>query len=185
MKETIVIPDSSFFICFIDDISKPHYLETILNKTEFSFVVGKIIITEIKDAPENAILREHYNKNNIAVFDYYDYGEILRPFFSIDEINKGEHEVIIITYILNLQGKQVITILDDNSPKKFLKNLLLEKSEMVTGTVGFVEKCTCEYNIFFKEKGINILTLIKQSKFWIENEIVDNAIIRIKGCKRV
>lgn len=181
MKNIFVVPDSSFFICFLNDISKPRCLYRILNEKTFSFVLGEIIKTEIKKIPDNMMLEENFKKNNISCFDYYSYGEILRPFFSTDEIEKGEHEVIVITYILNFQGEWVIAILDDDSPKNFLKNKLPEISNNIIGTIGFVEKCTIEYNIFLKEESIYILKLIKQSKFWVSEQIIDVVIERIKA----
>ena len=49
----------------------------------------------------------------IEMFSYYEYGEILRPLFSEEEMKKGEQEVIVISYILNFKKEHFIAILDD------------------------------------------------------------------------
>ena len=36
-----VIPDSSFFICFLDDIEKPEYVIKIFKYEKFTLVLGK------------------------------------------------------------------------------------------------------------------------------------------------
>lgn len=183
MKNILVIPDSSFFICFCDDISEPEYLIQILADARFNFVLGSIIKTELEKSSNNVVLEGYFKKHNVNCFDYNTYGELLRPFFSVNEINKGEHEVIVMTYILTFQGKHVIAILDDNSPKTFLKQKLPEISSNVIGTIGFVEKCTCDMEVFLKDEGINILKSIKHSKFWVTGTIIDDSINRIKECE--
>lgn len=183
MKNISVIPDSSFFICFCDDISKPEYLFQMLADARFNFVLGSIIKTELGKSSNNIVLEGCFKKHNVCCFDYNTYGELLRPFFSVNEINKGEHEVIVMTYILTFQGKHVIAILDDDSPKAFLRQKPPEISNNITGTIGFVEKCTCDMEVFLKDEGINILKLIKHSKFWVKETIIDDSINRIKGCE--
>ncbi|MGQ9722388.1 MAG: hypothetical protein ACUVXA_13815 [Candidatus Jordarchaeum sp.] len=73
-----------------------------------------------------------------------------------------------------------MTILDDEKPKNFLKRNFPQLLARVTGTIGFIESCTCRYRIFSKEEAINILCLIKKSKFRVREEIVNGAIEKIR-----
>ncbi|MEX2705952.1 MAG: hypothetical protein Q6352_011905 [Candidatus Freyrarchaeum guaymaensis] len=181
MSSVNVVPDSSFYICFLDDINAPHYLLQLLNARIFKFILGKIIKTEIEKSPNYKSIEKTID-SRVEIFEYYNYGEILRPFFSLEEIKKGDNEVIVISYVLYFLNLTFITILDDTKPRKFLERNFPELYTRVVGTVGFIEKCSCQYNIFSKEKGITILNLIKKSKFRIKNEIVNKTIERIGKC---
>jgi predicted nucleic acid-binding protein len=178
MKSCSVIPDSSFFICFLDDIARPEYLVSIVCCVDLEFFTGNIIQSEIEihccDSNVQRVLQK-----NVKKFQYYAYGEILKPFFSKKEIKKGEHEVIVISYILNYTGDKFVAILDDNPAKKYLKRLIPDKGSDVTGTVGFIERLTNSYAIFKREEAIQILALIKDSKFRIETNIIDGVIDRL------
>jgi len=183
MISRIIIPDASFFICFIDDIAQPNSLLKIVWNPNFKFVTANIILSEIKKHPIDDILEKKLLEN-LEIFRYHDYGEILKPFLAKIEIKKGEHEVIVISYILNYKGHDFISILDDDAPKKYLTRLIPEKQDSIMGTVGFIEICTSTYSIFEGNEAISILILIKASKFRIEERIIDEAIQRVNGAKR-
>ena len=83
-----VIPDSSFYICFIDDINEPEYLIRVMSANAMEFIIGQKIKEEIKRSQNyNAI--EIPIDNHTQSFEYYEYGEILKPFFSAEEIKKA------------------------------------------------------------------------------------------------
>lgn len=177
-----IIPDSSFYICFLDDIKETRYLLRLLSAKIFKFVIGPIIKGEIEKSPSYQTI-----KNTIGLyiefFTYYNYGEILRPFFSIEEMRRGDHEVIVISYIFLYFFKiDFIMILDEERTKKFLKRNFPKLLNKVTGTIGFIEISTCNHRIFSKKEGITILSLIKKSKFRVKDEIVSETIERIKKC---
>ncbi len=176
-----VVPDSSFYICFIDDINKPEYLAKILIHEFFTFVIGEKVKKEIMKSPHYSAIREILC-NHTQYFEYYNYGEILRPFFSLDEIKKGEHEVIAISYILYLHKNTFIAILDDCAGRKFIDCNLPQISKNVTGTVGFIKLCYCNYHVFSKKETITILNLIKSSRFRVEEEVVDETLKEIERC---
>lgn len=178
-----VVPDSSFYICFIDDISKPEYLIKLLNHPSFRFVTGQKIKEEITRSP-NYHAVEKYIDDYVDYFEYYNYSEILRPFFSLEEIRKGEHEVIAISYILYILEATFIAILDEDSAREFIKRNLpqLWKMGRVMGTVGFIKLCCCIYHIFLKEEAVSVLELIKRSKFRVKRADVDRIIEEVKRC---
>jgi predicted nucleic acid-binding protein len=118
----------------------------------------------------------------IENYKYYDYGELLKAFFSIRELEEGEHEIIIISYIFFANDFNFITIIDDNEPRNFIEHNFPEILQNMTGTVGFVKRCNCKYAIFGKDEAITILNLIKNSKFRIKGKIIDDVIKQIKLC---
>lgn len=181
MNNVNVVPDSSFYLCFLDDINAPQYLLQLLNARVFKFFLGKVIKTEIESSSNYKTVEKTID-SRVEIFEYYNYGEILRPFFSLEEIKKGDNEVIVISYVLYFLDLTFITILDDNKPRNFLRRNFPELYRRVVGTIGFIEKCSCQYKIFAKEEAITILNLIKKSKFRIKNEIVNNTIKRIGKC---
>ena len=87
MRNPSIIADSSFYICFLDDIKKPDYLKHIL--THFRFVIGKIVKKEIARSPMFKKIESIINTvvDNISADENFD--ELLKPFFSVKEIEKG------------------------------------------------------------------------------------------------
>jgi predicted nucleic acid-binding protein len=181
MSDLFIVPDSSFFICFLDDIEKPQQIIDLLDAKPFSFFIGKITSKEIQKSHHFAIIEKKFLQQ-ITVYDYFEYGEIAKMFFSESELKKGEHEVFIIAFILATNGNPFIAIIDDNDAKKFFKTNIPEKSDYVTGTVGFIRFCCCKYNVFIKDVAIDILVAIKQSKFYVPLPILDATIEEIRMC---
>ncbi|MCC7554733.1 MAG: hypothetical protein KO254_01235 [Methanoculleus marisnigri] len=162
----------------MDDIKQPQILTQILEFRLFKFFTGSIICSEIQRSQNITDIEGEFS-SQVNHFDYYNYGELLRPFLSVNEIEKGEHEVIVISYVLHLSGCNILAILDDESPRTYFKSRFPELSNKVTGTIGFIEKCTCSYGVFQTSKGTTILSLIADSKFRVKKHIVDGAIKRI------
>lgn len=175
-----VIPDTSFFICFLDDIKNPEPVIRIFNSNKFVLVVGKLVHEEIKKSGN------YYKIKHILIsaksYDYTQFGEILRPFMSVEEISKGEHEVIATAYVLNFLGHDLIFILDDDDARTLVLKNLKEIADKMTGTVGFIRLCCCEHEVFNKDEAKSILTMIKNSKFRVKKEIVEKTIEDIEGC---
>lgn len=180
MNDISIIPDSSFFICFLDDIGKPERLLEIINSSKFSLIIGKMISQEIRKSENFFRISEEIHQKAI-VYDYYEYGEAVKVFFSESEIEKGEHEIFVISYIFSLLERPFIAIIDDMDAKKFLKNNI-QHPEFIVGTIGFLELCTCSYKVFIKEVSINILMSIKESKFFVDPMIIDATIEKIRAC---
>jgi predicted nucleic acid-binding protein len=181
MKKMSIIPDSSFFICFLDDIEKPQQIIDLLDVKLFSFFIGKITSTEIQKSKNFTKIETRFFQE-IIVYDYFEYGEIVKMFFSELELKKGEHEVFIISFILTSIGDPFVAIIDDGPAKKFFKLNIPEKGNSLTGTVGFVRFCSCKCKVFIKEVAIGILVSIKQSKFYVPSSIIDATIEDISTC---
>ena len=175
-----IIPDSSFFICFIDDIKNLQYIIKIFEYDKFILVVGRIVHREVRKS------KNYYQIEHILIsaesYDYTQFGEVLRPFMSVEEISKGEHEVIATAYVLNFLGYDVIFILDKNDARNFVLRNLNDIADKMTGTIGFIRLCCCRYDILNKEEAKSALITIKNSKFRVKREIVEKTIEDIEGC---
>ena len=137
MRNPSIIADSSFYICFLDDIKKPEYLKHIL--THFRFVIGKIVKKEIARSPMFKKIESIINTvvDNISADENFD--ELLKPFFSVKEIEKGEDEVIAIAYVFNILELYFYFILDDESARHFVEINFSELKDRMYGTVGFIK----------------------------------------------
>lgn len=179
MAEITIIPDSSFYICFLDDIKKPDYILKIVEYSGFKFFTGMIIKREIEKSSFYCKIEKTIN-SKVQIFKYYNYGEILKPFFSLEEINEGEHEVIVISYILFLRNSKFIAIIDDANSRKFIHNNFPEIFKFIEWTISFLSNCYILYSIFPKKEIISILEMIQNSKFRVKKEVVEETIEQIR-----
>jgi len=177
--KTNVIADSSFYICFLDDIVDHEILILFITRQELIFTVGRIIAKEIKKSSNFENIKKNFN-SNILIFSYYEYGEILKPFFSEDEILKGEHEVIVISYIFYYLNKRFLVILDDIWARKYLINNFPDLEDNLKGTIGFIEYSASNHSFFTPKSAIIILEKIKKSKFRVKENIIRSTIKKIQ-----
>lgn len=175
-----VIADSTFYICFLDDIEYPDGLKKIFLSKKFEFIIGPVVEAEIRSSKNYYQISECLSRVRKHPLPFR-YGEIVRPFLGIEEIRKGEHEVIGIAIVYYLRGIDFILILDDNGPRKVIAKRLAGIKSKMTGTVGFVKLCCCHYKIYSIQEAKNILEKIKNSKFRVPSNIVDDIIREIHG----
>ena len=137
MRNPSIIADSSFYICFLDDIKKPYYLKHIL--THFQICYWKNSKKEIARSQAFKKIESIINTvvDNISADENFD--ELLKPFFSVKEIEKGEDEVIAIAYVFNILELYFYFILDDESARHFVEINFSELKDRMYGTVGFIK----------------------------------------------
>ncbi|MGQ9722387.1 MAG: hypothetical protein ACUVXA_13810 [Candidatus Jordarchaeum sp.] len=87
MISVTIVPDSSFYICFLDDVEQPKCLLRLLNARIFKFVTGPLIKAEVEKSNNYQVIEKDIG-TCVEIFEYYNYGEILRPFFSLEEIKR-------------------------------------------------------------------------------------------------
>jgi predicted nucleic acid-binding protein len=118
----------------------------------------------------------------VKVNDQYNYKEILKPFFSKRQVEKGEAEAIALAYIWYKTNRCHKLILDDGQARAFVEaNIGLLRAIMI-GTVGFIGDCHCFYSIFGKDEALKLLYAIKNSTFRIKDKDLSNVKQRIEGC---
>jgi predicted nucleic acid-binding protein len=172
-----IIADSSFYLCFLDDIGDPDFLYRIIDR--FDFYITPIVEREIQ------IDRNQSLKNNerlVRIGHYIDFGEIIKPFLSKKVTDTGEHEVIGLGYHCFMIGLPFNFIIDDNEAREFVKKNLNPLLSFLHGTVGFIGLCCCQFLIFSKDETIAIFNKIERSKFRISKNILYKIKIQVEGC---
>ena len=168
-----IIPDSSFFVFFLDDIEMPKILKRIITYNQFIFVLcGRVK----KELMGNSKFRDLFYdpKIRFETFEYGMYAEILRPLFAEEEIVKGEHEVIVAAYVYHhVLNQKYTVILDEAETRKFIETNFPEISKNVVGTLGFVKRSYSVYGIISKDEALNILDAVEHSKFRVSNKILE------------
>lgn len=173
-----IIADSTFYICFLDDIKKPCILLQIMNSFHFCFT--PLILNEIKKSTN---YRSLFDNTRIQTIEFeFEYGEIFKPFLSKDKVIKGEAEVIALSAILYKSGKLQNLILDEGEARGFIQRNLSYLNRFMIGTLGFIGNCHCDKKIIDKNVALELLELIKNSKFRIEEKILNSIRAIIQRC---
>lgn len=175
-ESTEMLADSSFYLCFLEDIEQPEVLLRILQR--FDFLITPIVYKEVSKS-------DNFNRvqpcHNLRLVSKMNLGEILRPFFSQKEIEKGETEVIELAYEYYAEGKPRTFIIDDKEPRLFVSRNLPYLSELMVGTVGFVGECCYEYAILDKNEASALLLVISRSSFRVTPEIISEVLDKIEN----
>jgi hypothetical protein len=178
-----LIPDSSFFICFLDD------LEGYLPFDERIKVLTKITDRfDIKVGPE--VERESplhklpvCVKIRIGKIDYSGLTaraepslELLRPL-----LGKGELEVITGAF-LHYQNNdfEFLFILDDGTARDLVNQIFPLLVKHMKGTVGFIGHCAI-LSVVDKEGAIHLLTFLRTTKFRVRPSIITTVIAEIQS----
>ncbi|MDE4908792.1 hypothetical protein L0665_09250 [Methanogenium marinum] len=179
---TKLIPDSSFFICFFDD------LEDLMDEPErfgvFSLVVREFCVEIPEHVQYEAGLKNRsYNfSDSISVVSIDDFASGGLPFEPLRlVIDQGEFEVIALSYVhKTTKTGDFMFILDDETARKKVKLFLPVLLDHLTGTIGFMAHLEAN-NYLTSEFTINILNCIGKSKFRISQKILDSAVRDIEG----
>lgn len=164
-----LIADSSFYLCFLDDIKCPDDLSRIIDN--FTAHLSPRVDSEIQKSGNYKKISNHKNLNIFRPADF-EIGELVRPFFSKDEVNKGEHEIVIVAYFTYNLKNNLVLIIDDKSPRIFIEKNFDYLTPFLTGTVGMIGKCFYTFNIFNKNECLSMLDKIESSKFRVNSEII-------------
>jgi len=172
-----IIADSSFYLCFLDDINTPDFLYRIIDR--FDFYITPLVEREIQ-IEKNKFLKD--NKRMIRIGNYIDFGEILKPFLSKKIIDKGEHEVIGLGYHFFKIGLPFYLVIDDDEAREFVKKNLNPLFSFLHGTIGLIRLCCCHFKIFSNAETIAIFNKIENSKFRISKDILQKIKSDIERC---
>ena len=156
----------------------PSFIYSLFSES-FKFYVGHVVYNEISKKNSYSQI-----KSCITTYDFttYNLGEILKPFFGKNQIKKGEHEVIEIAYQHHNWDKFFTMILDDHEARQFVQKRIPTLRETMTGTVGFLAKCSCDYNVVSKNSALHILSCIERSPFHASETVIKPIRQRIEEC---
>lgn len=171
-----MVADSSFYLCFLEDIESPQYLLSMLS--QFDFVMPSLVLEEVRRCRNYRMLGVD---PGIKLTDPdFESREILRPLFSADQWRKGEAESIALAHSMQLSGVLWKLILDDTQARTFVERILPSLSEFMTGTLGFIAICY-ETRIFSQGDSLTIIALIEKSPFRTSGEVLSTVRRQIQG----
>ena len=168
------LADSSFYLCFLEDIEQPQVLIRILDKCDF--LITPIVYKEVSKSDNFKNIQTH-PKMFLVQKQYL--GEALRPLFSKKQIEKGETEIIELAYHLYADNTPKKFILDDKEPRLFVQRNLPYLKKLMIGTIGFVGECYYEYHIFEKGEASTTVVVIGKSNFRVSAEVIREVLAKI------
>jgi len=171
-----ILADSSFYICFLEDISQPQALIKVLNN--FDFLITPIVKGEVSKANGFKHIQAH---PKIILIKKENLGEALRPLFSKKQIEKGETEIIELAYQMYAEKNPRKFIIDDKEPRRFVNHNLPYLTKLMIGTVGFVGECYYEYHVFKKREAYDTVVVIGKSKFRVSAEVIKEVLDKIES----
>ena len=170
------VADSSFYLCFLEDIESPQYLLSMLSHVDF--VMPPLVLEEVRRCRNYEMLGAD---PRIKLTDPdFESREILRPLFSAEQWQKGEAESIALGYSLQISGGLWKLVLDDTQARAFVERILPSLSEFMTGTLGFIAICY-ETRIFSQKDSLTIIALVEKSPFRTSGEVLSTVRRRIQG----
>lgn len=177
-----VVADSSFYICYCNDINKNVFLNKLLDI--YSFHVGSCILRELP--PELTECNIFQSSVNFTEFSFF---EIVKPFFGRSDRHKddGEYEAIGLAYYLNTSSELKNLIIDEKRAYKFVKNNFPSLQPKLTRNIGFIVNCYKKDDVVTLRSIIDILETIKDciEKSNAEGCIKRPCSIDIKVCKTI
>jgi predicted nucleic acid-binding protein len=178
-----VIPDSSFFICFINDLEgHMPFDERIRILAMITGYFSVILVPEVGgESPLQRLpqtIKEQFGKKNPAAsYRVPDQSiELLRPL-----LGKGEHAVITCSFLHYRNGDhEFLFILDDGLARDLVGQILPVLTGNMKGTVGFLGDCACR-KVLEKDEVIHLLTVLRKTKFRVDPSIITAVISGIKS----
>lgn len=163
-----LIADTSFYSFFVNDTSEKESLGKIIEV--FTIEMPPKVYSELKGSENPEFLEEYKNRINVHNSYNLHINEILRPLFSKEQEEKGEHEVIVLALFCHNLRLDFIFIIDDAGALKFVERNLPNLLKNVKRTAGFICDCCITYKIFNKPKSLDLLEKMGKSKFFINDE---------------
>ena len=157
MEKKGIAADSSFFICYADDINQCDMLYNFVKL--YDIYIGEKILDETKKIFNKLNLLSSINVINVR---YY---ELIKPFFGRNQkhLCDGEYEAIGISLYLYDKNILKFLIIDDKTPKKFVMNHFPELTQFLVGNIGFIKTCCLIDKTISKDEALKILEAIKEN----------------------
>ena len=155
MNETVVA-DTSFYLCYHDDINKRDFLDVFLDS--YSFHLGPRILNELPVA-----LSKSDRFLSAIKFNDECFFELIKPYFGRSENhrNDGEYEAIGLAYHLNFHFGLKYLIIDDKRAYNFVTANFTSLEHKLIRNIGFIVNSCKKDSIISLEMAIEILESIK------------------------
>ncbi|MCK9581852.1 MAG: hypothetical protein M0Q92_15590 [Methanoregula sp.] len=176
-----LIPDSSFFICFLDDLGD--YLPVADRMRVLMAIAGSFSVMVVPEVERESRLHRltpdvsgKVQRISIANEPADPSVELLRPL-----LGSGEHEVITFAHGCLLKGDGTfLFILDDGVARNLVQRILPALVSHMKGTVGFLGHCAIR-KILDKNGTIQLLTVIGKSKFRVDQSTISTVITEVQN----
>jgi hypothetical protein len=165
-----LVADTSFYSFFVNDTSEKESLGKILRN--FIAEMPPKVYDELKASKNPEFLEEYKDKINVHKSYNLKFSEILKPLFSKEQEEKGEHEVIVVALFCHNLKLNFVFIIDDDGAFKFVEKNLPNLITNVKRTAGFICECCTIYKIFNKPESLALLDKMGNSKFFIDKVIL-------------
>jgi predicted nucleic acid-binding protein len=177
MQNERLIPDSTFFSFFLHNVDEPDFLKRIVHN--FYVEVPPRINEEVKNCKNAKFIDEI--KDRLHIFEAkLNFTELLKPLFSNEQKQKGEHDVIVVGYFCYELGIEFLMIIDDLNARKFVSNNFPYLNNRLTWTATFIRDCYSKYQIFKKDESIALLNKMAKSTFRIDKQTLSELMEGIK-----
>jgi len=173
-----LIPDSSFFICFFDDLD---YRQNPLYQ---DFLAGIFQFFSVHIVP--AVAAETLAFEHMSPFNQKCHSPLNVEIDSTAEslkliLGKGEFEVIHYSNSLLKNGDlDFLFILDDKRARDIVRSFFQNLLNHMTGTIGIIEYCAA-HRIHTPQICIRLLYDIQASGFRADATIIQNSVHKIKS----
>ncbi|MDD5192514.1 MAG: hypothetical protein PHH54_06060 [Candidatus Nanoarchaeia archaeon] len=161
-----LVADTSFYSFFVNDTSEKDSLGKILN--DFKAEMPPKVYSELKASKNPEFLDEYKDKINLHNSYNLSFNAILKPLFSKEQEEKGEHEVIVVALFCYNLKLDFVFIIDDGGAFKFIEKNFPDLIRHVKRTASFICDCCTIYKIFNKPESLDLLEKMGNSKFFID-----------------
>ena len=174
-----IIPDSSFFICFLDDLEG--HLQITDRLRVLTVITGNFPVMVVPAVEQESRFQRlptdisnQIQRITITGLPTDPSIELLRPL-----LGKGEHEVITFARTCLSNGDRTfLFILDDGVARNLVKRILPALVSHMKGTVGFLGYCALQ-KVLDKNGTIQLLTAIGKSKFRVDPSTISIVITEV------
>ncbi|MCC4766335.1 hypothetical protein FXW07_06830 [Methanosarcina sp. DH1] len=151
-----VVADTSFYLCYYNDIRKNECLNIFLGS--YSFYLGSKILGEL---PKSLAKSDSFL--SVVNFNDESFFELVKPFFgrSTNHEKDGEYEAIGLAYHLNLHFGLKYLIIDDRRAYNFVAVNFKSLEHKLTRNIGFIVKSYKEDSTLSLKMTIEILESIQ------------------------
>lgn len=176
-----LIPDSSFFICFLDDLEG--HLTVADRMRVLMLIAGSFSVMVVPEVERESRLHRltpdvsgKVQRIPIAKEPADPSVELLRPL-----LGRGEHDVITFSHACLLKGDGTfLFILDDGVARNLVQRILPSLVSHMKGTVGFLGHCAIR-KILDKNGTIQLITVIGRSKFRVDQSTISTVITEVQN----
>lgn len=179
MRDKRLIPDSTFFSFFLHNTNEPDFLKKIAK--EFHIEIPPKVHSEIQNCQHSCNINSFKDKLHIFDKNMAGFSELLKPLFSTEQKDRGEHDVVVVGFFCYNLRIDFIMVIDDKGARSFVKQNFSCMEKNMQWTANFIKDCFKEYKIFNKEEVLYLLDKMKTSTFRIYEGIVDKLIEEVEN----